>query len=157
MASTLKVAAFTVRGSTEQAARWNRAAQADGHRSAGTWLAAAADAYLKVRAKAGLPIPLAWIRSGRFAVRLEGGELVTVNGRLSPPFGVYVGTASEPSTYASRHRYTLVFVPEARIIATLRTYRQCQALASELAPTLLRSEPFPDPAAITARAVRDAK
>lgn len=64
----MKVASVTVHASAEQSARWKRAAEAEGHRSAGTWLAAAADAYLKVRAKAGLPLPLAW-RHGTFHVR----------------------------------------------------------------------------------------
>ena len=68
----MKVATFTVRASAEQSRRWKMAAEADGHRSAGSWLGAAADAYLKVRAKAGLPLPLAW-RHGTFHVRLEDG------------------------------------------------------------------------------------
>jgi len=60
--SSLRVASFTVHATVEQSARWKRAAEAEGHRSAGTWLAAAADAYLKARARAGAPVPLAWHR-----------------------------------------------------------------------------------------------
>ena len=56
----MNVATFTVHATAEQSIRWKRAAEAEGHRSAGTWLAAAADAYLRVRAKAGHPLPLAW-------------------------------------------------------------------------------------------------
>jgi hypothetical protein len=72
----VKTASFTVRATTDQAARWNRASEAGGHRSAGTWLAAAADAYLRVRAKAAMPLPLAWRRFGRFRVVLmDGAEI----------------------------------------------------------------------------------
>lgn len=81
----MKVATFTVRATQEQAIRWNRAAAAEGHRFAGTWLACAADAYLKVRAKAGLPLPLAWQRFGRFRVILMDGAEVEVRGVVSPP------------------------------------------------------------------------
>jgi hypothetical protein len=145
----VKTASFTVHATAEQSVRWKRAAEAEGHRSAGSWLAAAADVYLKVRAKAGLPLPLAW-RLGRFSVRLEGGELITLNGKMSPPFGAFAGTADGPASYAGSRRHSLVHLPDARIIATLRTFRQCQALASELAPSLLRSE-LPDSAPIVKR------
>lgn len=54
----MKTSIFTVRATEAQSICWKQAADAEGHRSAGTWLAAAADAYLKVRARAGRPIPL---------------------------------------------------------------------------------------------------
>jgi hypothetical protein len=149
----MKVASFTVHATAEQSVRWKRAAEAEGHRSAGTWLAAAADVYLKVRTKAGLPLPLAW-RLGLFAVHLEGGELVTINGKMSPPFGAFSGTANGPASYPGSRRHSLVHLPDARIIATLRSYRQCQALASELAPVLLRGG-LPNPAPIVERHVRE--
>lgn len=133
----MKTASFTVHATLAQSIRWKQAAAADGHRSAGTWLAEAADAYLKARARAGRPIPLAW-RLGSFLVRLESGEPVTVRGHMSPPFGAFAGTAEGPAAYAGNKRQTLVYLPDSRIIATLRTYRQCQALASELAPVWLR-------------------
>ncbi len=129
----MKTASFTVHATAEQSIRWKRAAEAEGHRAAGTWLAAAADAYLKVRARAGLPIPLAW-RRGRFSVRLESGETVPVKGHLSPPFGSFAGTEEGPATYFGRHRHVLVFLPDSRIIATLRRFAQCKALASESLP-----------------------
>jgi len=148
----VKTASFTVHATAEQSIRWKRAADAEGHRSAGTWLAAAADAYLKVRARAGNPIPLAW-RRGHFSVRLEGGELVRVRGHVSHPFGAFRGTETGIAS-RGRHRHTLVYLPESRTIATLRTYRQCQALASELAPILLRGE-LPDPGPVVERHVRE--
>jgi len=132
----VKVASFTVGATQEQAIRWKRAAEADGHRAVGSWLAVAADLYLKVRARAGNPIPLAWHR-GRFSVLLEDGSEVTVRGMVSFPFGCYVGTRQAPEVGHTYH-VTLAHLPSHRIIATLRTVRQCKALASELAPVWLR-------------------
>jgi hypothetical protein len=149
----VKVATFTVRADVHQSARWKQAAEAEGFPSVGAWAALALDAYLEARARAGRPIPLAW-RRGRFPVTLEGGQEVTVPGFLSPPFAAYRGTENAPAPYLGRHRHTLVHLPNGRIIATLRTYRQCQALASELAAALLRGE-LPEPAPILGRHARE--
>ena len=149
--AAVKVATFTVRATQAQSERWKRAAEGEGYASAGAWLADAADAYLKARARAGRPIPLAW-RRGRFPVVLEGGEEVTLPGFLSPPFGVFRGTV-EGRGYEGCHRHTLVHLPERRIVATLRTYRQCQALAAELAPAVMIRG---DPAGIIERHRREA-
>jgi hypothetical protein len=143
----VKVAAFTVRGDAQQSVRWNRAAQGEGFKSTGAWLAAAADGYLAARARAGMLIPLAW-EWGSFRVRLEGGELVEVSGHLSPPFGSYCGTGKGPSSYSGRKRHVLVYLPNGRILATVRTYQQCKALAAELARLWVRgdgSEPSGNP------------
>jgi hypothetical protein len=148
----VKVASFTVRASQEQAIRWNRAAEAEGHRSAGTWLAAAADAYLKVRAKAGLPLPLAW-RRGICLVRLEGRE-ERVRGYASPPFFAFRGTATGQNRMSNQ--FTLTRQADGEIVATLATYAQCRALASELATVLLRGDP-PPPEGIVERHKREAK
>jgi hypothetical protein len=151
----MKTATFTVRGTTEQAARWNRAAEAEGHRSAGTWLAAAADAYLKVRARAGLPLPLAW-RRGRVSVQLDTGPL-TFPGWISPPLAIFRGTAEGPRGRGGSSLYTLLHFPEGRIIATLRTWRQARALGAELAAVLIRGDPLPSPGAVVERHEREAK
>ena len=150
----MKTASYTVRATTDQAVRWNRAAEAEGHRSAGTWLAYAADAYLKVRAKAGLPLPLAWRRFGRFEVYLESGK-ATVRGPISPPFAGFRGDAEGPNQ--SSRRYSLVYLPEARIVATLANGRQAKALAAELAVVLIRGDPLPSPGAVVERHEREAK
>ena len=148
----MKTASFTVHATAEQSIRWKRAAEAEGHRSAGTWLAAAADAYLRVRAKAGHPLPLAWQRGGVFfRVRLMDGQEIEVRGVASPPFGIYQGTSHGPDGNKLR---TLVHLPTHRVIATLKTSRQCRALASELAPILLRGE-LPDPGPVVERHVRE--
>src|SRR4029077_9491622 len=94
----VKVATFTVHATVEQSARWKQAAQAEGFPSAGAWLARAADAYLKVRAKAGLPLPLAWRIGMRFIVRLMDGREVEVRGVASPPFAIFRGTSYGPDT-----------------------------------------------------------
>ena len=125
MPGSLKVATFTVHATAEQSARWKRAAEAEGHASAGTWLAGAADAYLKVRARAGQPLPLAWHR-GRFA--FEGRE---VRGLVSHPFAIY-------RMHPRLNRYALLLLPTGRQLATLSYSRQCQTLASELARVWVR-------------------
>jgi hypothetical protein len=130
----LKLASFTVKASMPQSIRWKLAAEAEGFRSAGAWLAAAADAYLKVRAKAGLPLPLAWHR-GTFTARLMDGREVEVRGVVSPPFGVFRGTSHGPDRNMLR---TLTHLPTGNVIATLRTSRQCRALAAEVAGVLAR-------------------
>ncbi len=147
----MKVASFTVHATAEQSIRWKRAAESEGHRSAGTWLALAADAYLRVRARAGQPLPLAW-HLGVFMARLMDGREVQVRGMVSPPFGVFRGTSHGPDRNKLR---TLVLLPSGRIIATLKSSRQCRALAAELAPVLLRGE-LPDPAPIVERHRREA-
>jgi hypothetical protein len=150
----VKTAAFTVHASPEQAIRWNQVSQADGHRSAGTWLAMAADAYLRLRMKSGLPIPLSWQRFGRFRVILMDGSEIEVRGITSPPFGIFQGSSTGPNR--NNNPRTLVHLPTRRIIATLRTSRQCRALASELAPALLRGDPPNPPEGVIERHRREA-
>jgi hypothetical protein len=150
----VKTASFHVRATTEQAERWNRAAEAEGHRSAGTWLAGAADAYLKVRARAGLPLPLAWRRFGHFTVHLDSGP-ATVKGPVSPPFGGFRGDASGPNVGSKR--FCLVYLPERRIVAVLHNARQAKALAAELAVVLIRGDPLPSPGDVVERHQREAK
>jgi hypothetical protein len=145
----VKTAAFTVHATAEQSIRWKRAAEGEGFPSVGSWLSGAADAYLKVRARAGMPIPLAWHRR-RFRVRLEGGELVEVKGHVAPPFGSFCGTEEGPC-YSGRKRHVLVYTPSARILATVRTFAQCKALGAELARLWVRgdgSEPSGNPAPV---------
>jgi hypothetical protein len=145
----MKVATFTVHATAQQSTRWKQAAEGEGFPSVGAWLAGAADAYLKIRSRAGLPIPLAW-RRGHFRVALEGGE-ATVNGRLSPPFGVYAGTPAELARYHGQRQFTLVYVPSRRVLATLASLANCKALASELARLWYRgdgAEPAGNPAPV---------
>ena len=132
----MKVATFTVHADVLQSARWKQATQAEGFQSVGAWLAGAADAYLKVRARAGVPIPLAW-RRGTFNVELATGERITARGKVSLPFGIYEGTGSHISERRI-HRFTLVYMPAGRPLATLESSRNCKALAAELARTWVR-------------------
>jgi hypothetical protein len=136
MKSDLKIATFTVNATAAQSARWKRAADNEGFRSAGAWLADAADAYLTLRARQGAPVPLSWHR-GRFKVNTLSGHHPEVSGMISPPFGVFQGAAEGRSRAECR---TLVFLPSGRIVATLRTSAQCKTLASELARLWVRWE-----------------
>jgi hypothetical protein len=152
LSGALKVASFTVHAAVEQSARWKQAAEAEGHRSAGTWLAAAADAYLKARARAGAPIPLAW-HHGAFRVLLEDGSTPTLRGMVSSPFGIFRGTAAGP--VRGGRSYALVYIPDARIVASLHHAAQCKSLAAELAGPLLRGMPAPDSGGIVERYRRE--
>jgi hypothetical protein len=142
----VKLASFTVHADVRQSARWKQAAEGEGFPSVGGWLAVAADRHLQAVARSGRPIPLAW-RRGSFSVRLDGGELVPVKGHVSPPFGSFAGTEEGPASYCGRHRHVLVYLADSRVIATLRSFRDCKILASEIAPALIRGE-LPDPAPI---------
>jgi hypothetical protein len=133
----LKVATFTVRADVRQSARWKQAAEAEGFQNVGAWLAGAADAYLKARAAASLPISLSW-RAGVFSVCLTGGETVRVPGKMAPPFAYYEGTETEVSDGRGARRYTLAYLPTSRVLATLRHARDCKALAAELARSWVR-------------------
>jgi hypothetical protein len=144
----MKTASFTVHADVRQSARWKQASEGEGFPSVGSWLAGAADAYLKARARAGMPIPLCW-RKGRFRVDLQDGA-AELPGFVSPPFGAFRGTVMGRGVQAC-HQYTLVYVPSKRILATVRTYAQCKALAAELARLWVRgdgSEPSGNPAPV---------
>ncbi len=90
-----------------QSIAWKRASESEGFRSVGVWAAYALDAYLKVRSKAGLPLPLAW-HLGTFKARLMDGREVEVRGMVSPPFGVFRGTSHGPDRNKLR---TLTHLP----------------------------------------------
>jgi hypothetical protein len=147
----MKTASYTVHADAQQSVRWNRAAEGEGFKSTGTWLAMAADAYLRVRARAGQPLPLAWHR-GAFTAHLMDGRELQVRGMVSPPFGTFRGTSHGPDRNKLR---TLVHLPSGRIIATLKSSRQCRVLASEIAPALLRYE-VPDLTPVVERHKREA-
>ena len=138
----MKTASFVLHATALQSARWKQAAEAEGFASVGSWAALALDAYLKARARAGLPVPLAWHR-GSFRVELESGPQA-MPGFISPPFGAFRGTAAGWGRRAC-HRYTLVYVPSGRVLATVRTFAQCKTLAGELARQWFRSEEGPAP------------
>ncbi len=151
----LKTVSFHVKATMPQGIAWKRAADAEGHASVGSWLAEAADRHLEAVRRSGKPLSLAW-RKGRFPVALEGGT-AEIPGFVSPPFGVFRGTAVGRGIMGC-HRYTLVFVPQARILATFHTSAQCRQLASELARLWVRwggSEPTEDPAPILQRFQRE--
>jgi hypothetical protein len=148
----VKTASFTVHADIRQSARWKQASEGEGFASVGAWLARAADAYLKVRARAGLPVPLAWSK-GVFSVHLMDGEKIRVTGMISPPFAYFRGTSHGTDRNKGR---SLVLLASGRIIATLRRSAQARSLASDLAPALLRGE-LPELLPVVERHVREAK
>jgi hypothetical protein len=155
--SRLKVASFTVRATMAQSAAWKRAAEAEGHASVGTWAADALDAYLKVRAQAGKPLPLFWSK-GRFRVCLEDGTEPELRGWIARPFGIFHGNHSGAIPTGSTHAYSLLYLPQGRILATFRTAAHCKALASELGRAWVRwggQEPTEDPAPLLQRFQRE--
>jgi hypothetical protein len=152
----LKTATYTVRATERQSLRWNRAAEAEGHRSVGTWLAEAADRHLDALQRAGKPLPLAWGR-GRFRVRLEDSRELEVPGWMARPFGIYRGTDAGPG-YHGCHLYTLAYLPTFKLLATFRTAAHCKTLASELARLWVRwggREPAEDPGPLMERCRRE--
>jgi hypothetical protein len=153
----LKVASFAVRATMAQSVAWKRAAEAEGQASIGTWAAEALDAYLKVRAQAGKPLPLFWSR-GRFRVHLEDGTEPELTGWIARPFGIFHGSEAGPIPQGSTHRYALAYLPSGRLVATFRTAAHCKSLASELARTWVRwggQEPAEDPAPLLQRFQRE--
>jgi hypothetical protein len=138
-----------------QGIAWKRSADAEDHASVGSWLAEAADRHLEAVRRSGKPLALAW-RKGRFRVALEGGA-AEIPGFVSPPFGVFRGTAVGRGIMGC-HRYTLVYVPRARILATFRTSARCRLLASELSRLWVQwggQEPSEDPALLLQRFQRE--
>jgi hypothetical protein len=148
----VKVATFTVHADARQSARWKQATEGEGFAAVGAWLARAADAYLRIRDKAGLPVPLAWSK-GVFSVQLMDGEEIRVTGMVSPPFAYFRGTSHGTDRNKGR---SLVHLASGRIIATLRRSAQARSLASELAPVLLRGE-LPELGPVVERHVREAQ
>lgn len=95
----LRIASITVHATAAQSARWKQAAEAEGFHSAGAWLACAADAYLKARARAGAPVPLAW-RRGTFKATLGGRELVKFHRSIRMTPAMKAGVALNPWSVA---------------------------------------------------------
>jgi hypothetical protein len=153
----VKVASFHVRATMAQSERWKRAADSAGV-SVGVWIARAVDAHLELRARAGLPLPLAWAK-GRFSALLDG-ELRELRGWVAPPFGFFRGNAAGPKAVGA-HLYTLCYTPTGRLLATFRYAAHAKALASDLARLWVRyggaEPPSQDPAPIVARHLEEAK
>lgn len=138
MSGPLRVASFHVRATMPQGVRWKVAAQSEGYASVGQWLSVAADSYLRIRARAGLPVPLAW-RRGRFTVQLDGGTLEIAGHLAAPSFGVFHGDGRGEARRGAK-RYTLVHLPGGSLIATFRYFREARTFASESARAWTREQ-----------------
>ena len=86
----------------------------------------------------GQPLPLAW-RRGRFRARLLDGAEPELWGWIAEPFGFYRGDATGPGRPGCK-TYTLTYLPELRMLGTLRLARECKALAADLARQWIRAE-----------------
>ena len=67
---------------------------------------------------------------------------MTASGHVFPPFAAYAGTEEGPAVYAGRRPFVLVHLPTWRVVATLRSFARCKLLAAEIAPVLIRGDPF---------------
>jgi hypothetical protein len=132
----MKVATFTVKATASQSARWKQAAEAHGQPSVGAWLADAADSYLRQLARGGRPVRLVWRKGIVRALRMDGKTVEEI-GKTSPPFGYLPGNLFGRE-YSGGHAFTLVYLPDGRVLATLSTARECRIMASELAPQWAR-------------------
>lgn len=128
------VSGFKVRANARQSERWRQAAQAEGFDDVASWLAAAAEARLKDQPLVDPLVALAWQKGASLWVRLEDGEESRVHGWISPPFGSFRGNQKGPGRPGSKF-YTLVYLPDRQIIATLHSQAGCRTLAAHLAST----------------------
>ena len=151
----MKVASFNVRADARQSARWKMEAERAGYASVGAWAAVALDDFIELRRKMGHPQPLVW-SLGRFRVRFEDGSEPEVRGWISRPFGVFHGSPAGPIPHGSTHTYSLVFLPDRRLLATFRRAGHCRSLAADLLPVLIRGDPLPPAAGIIERHRREA-
>ena len=131
-----KMIDFTVRATPQQAARWGGAAQHDGARNVGAWLASLASARLRDLGRYVPRIALRWRRAHFNALRLPyfnapEATLHEVNGIVAGPFGIY---KDEDDGLRPRRPPTfhLVHVPTGSHLANLPLRKRCKTLAREL-------------------------
>jgi hypothetical protein len=87
---------------------------------------------------------------------MEDDEETEKRGWVSAPFGIFRGNGGGGREYEGSKAYSLVYLPERRILATFRHVGKCRELAAELAPTLLRGLSPGDPERIVERYRREA-
>jgi hypothetical protein len=133
-------------------------AESEGYGSVGSWLAGAADSYIKMRLKTAAPLALGW-SIGTFKLVLSSGKTVTVRGKLAPPFAYYAGTDEGPMVgHGGDRRFTLLHLPTGRLLGTFRRSTSCKILAAELAREWAKRdgpEPAEDPAPLVQRFQRE--
>jgi hypothetical protein len=114
---------LTIRTTAEQAQRWQAAAQYEGARSVGAWLATLAAARLRYLGRMVPRMPLVW-HPGTIHRRSDSSEeSFPVAGIVAGPFGVHKDGES----------FVLSHVPTGRRLARLPKQRRCKTLARELA------------------------
>jgi hypothetical protein len=85
-----------------------------------------------------------------FRVVLEDGQEVEREGLVSPPFGIFRGHPVGRE-YKGIRSYTLVYLPERRILGSFRFAGKARKLAAELAHVLVHGLPPPDPGGVLDR------
>ncbi len=83
---------------------------------------------------------------------MANGERLNVNGMVSYPLAYFRGDDDRRDDRSCF--FTLVHVPGAKVIATLRSSRQCRSLAAELVAAILRDE-LPNAGQVITRHTRE--
>ena len=131
-----KMTTLTVRVSRQQLARWGGAAQYDGARNVGAWLASLATARLRALGRYVPRLVLRWQRSLFNALRLDRrGEVGPheVSGIAAGPFGIYKDPREPLPGPEPPPVFHLVHVPTGSHLAKLPLRKRCKSLARELA------------------------
>ena len=133
-----KMIDFTVRATPQQAARWGGAAQHDGARNVGAWLAPLASERLRYLGRYVPRMVLRWRRAHFNALRLPyfnapEATLHEVNGIVAGCFGIYKDQEDEDLRPRMPPTFHLVHVPTGSHLAKLRRRKECKTLARELA------------------------
>jgi hypothetical protein len=131
-----KMIDFTVRATPQQAARWGGAAQHDGARNVGAWLASLASARLRDLGRFVPRMALRWRRAHFNALRLPyfnapEATLHEVNGIVAGPFGIYKDEEDDRRPRMPP-AFNLVHVPTGSHLAKLPLRKRCKTLAREL-------------------------
>jgi hypothetical protein len=133
-----KMTTLTVRVSRQQLARWGGAAQYDGARNVGAWLATLATARLRALGRYVPRLVLRWQRSRFKALRLPAFDakeaaLLEVAGIVAGPFGIYKDPREPLPGPRLPAVFHLVHVPTGSHLAKLPLRKRCKSLARELA------------------------
>ena len=132
-----KMIDFAVRATPQQAARWAGAAQHDGARNVGAWLASLATERLRYLGRYVPRMALRWRRAHFNALRLPyfnapEATLHEVNGIVAGCFGIYKDQ-EEDQRPKPPPVFNLVHVPTGSHLAKLPLRKSCKTLARELA------------------------
>src|SRR6476646_4991800 len=135
--ATRNMTTVTVHATRQQLARWGGAAQHDGARNVGAWLASLATERLRHLGRFVPRMALRWRRAHFNALRLPyfnapEATLHEVNGIVAGPFGIYRDEEDEDLRPRRPPTFNLVHVPTGSHLAKLPLRKRCKTLAREL-------------------------